>query len=458
MTQISPAELVARQRRFFQTGTTKTLEFRLEQLRKLKQILTENQDAIAQALKADLNKPKFEAVAAEIFFCLEEINETLKKLKTWVKPKKVATPLTLLPASATRVSEPLGVVLIIGTWNYPLQLVIAPLIGAIAAGNCAILKPSEFAPQTSQFVANLIGKNFEPSFVTVVEGGKEVTQTLLAEKFDHIFFTGSTKIGKIIMQAAAKTLTPVTLELGGKSPCIVEPDVPIELAAKRIAWGKFINAGQSCIAPDYLLVHRKIKAQIIDAIAQSIPEFYGNNPAQSSDYARIINDFHWQRLSQLLNNGKVVIGGETNPDERYIAPTVIEGVDWNSAVMQEEIFGPILPVLEYSDLGDAIAQINAHPQPLALYLFSNNKATQQRVLTETSSGGVCINDTMVHGICSELPFGGVGDSGIGAYHGQLSFATFSHQKSILARTFSLDLPLRYPPYEGKLKFLKWLFR
>ncbi|MDY7013172.1 MAG: aldehyde dehydrogenase [Cyanobacteriota bacterium] len=458
LAQLPSTEIVARQRQFFQTGKTRSLEFRLEQLRRLKQLLLDNQDAIADALNADLNKPKFEAISAEVFFCLEELNSTLKQLKNWVKPQNVATPLTQFPSSGRIVCEPLGVVLIVGAWNYPFQLVIAPLIGAIAAGNCAILKPSEVATHTSKLVADLIAKTFAPNFINVVEGGKEATQNLLAEKFDRIFFTGSPRIGKIVMEAAAKNLTPVTLELGGKNPCIVEPDAPIDLTAKRIAWGKFLNAGQTCISPDYLLVHQSVKTQLIQAVEREIRGFYGSNPAQSPDYARIINAFHFQRLCALLNDGKIAIGGQTNAEERYIAPTVLEEINWNSDVMQDEIFGPILPVIEYSHLGDAIAQINAHPKPLALYLFSNNKATQQRVVNETASGGVCLNDTLVHFVCSELPFGGVGKSGIGAYHGKSTFDTFSHKKGILKRSFFLDLKLRYPPYEGKLKFLKWLFK
>ncbi|NET88440.1 MAG: aldehyde dehydrogenase [Kamptonema sp. SIO1D9] len=453
------AQIVARQRRFFQTGKTKDIGFRVEQLKQLKQVIIDNQTEIAQAVQADLRKPKFETVAAEILLCIEEINYALKKLKSWRKPKKVATPLNLFPASAQIVSEPLGVVLIIGAWNYPFQLVIAPLIGAIAAGNCAILKPSEIAAHTSEVVAKLVGKYFESDFLAVVEGGKEVTQELLAEKFDHIFFTGGTEIGRIIMQAAAKNLTPVTLELGGKSPCIIEPDVDLELTARRITWGKFINAGQTCIAPDYLLVHRSIKEPLLAGIKQCIQEFYTDNPATSQDYARIISDRHFARLQKLLHSGgKVVVGGEINPSDRYIAPTVIDGVNWDDEIMQSEIFGPLLPVLDYDDLGDAIAQVNSRPKPLALYFFSKNKHNQQRILQETSSGGVCINETISHIIPPELPFGGVGDSGMGNYHGKATFDTFSHPKSIVKKPFWLDIKLRYPPYEGKLKFIDWLFK
>lgn len=455
-TQSSTANIVNQQRGFFNTNQTKDINFRINNLKRLRQAILENETAIQKALYADLRKSETESYISEIGICLDEIKYTLKHIKSWTKPKTVTTPLPHLPASSKVYSEPLGVVLIISPWNYPLQLLISPLIGAIAAGNCAVLKPSEIAVHTSHVLAEIIPKYFDPSFITVVEGEKEVTQQLLTEKFDHIFFTGSTHVGKIIMSAAAKQLTPVTLELGGKSPCLVDADTHLEYTARRIVWGKFINAGQSCIAPDYLLVDRTIKQELLERIHQCIRDFYGANPSTSLDYARIINQHHFNRLSELLNVGNIIIGGDTNSEDLYIAPTVISQVDWDAPVMQEEIFGPILPVLEYTDLSDAIARVNAQPKPLALYFFSNNKQHQQRVLQETSSGGVCINDTMLHFASSTLPFGGVGDSGIGRYHGKASFETFSQQKSVLYRSFLVDLKLRYAPYKGKLKLLKWL--
>ncbi|MGD2182340.1 aldehyde dehydrogenase [Lusitaniella coriacea] len=458
LTQAAPTEIIHQQRRFFQQGTTKNVEFRLKQLHQLKALIQKNQDAIAQALKDDLKKPAFEAIGSEILFSIGNIDHTIQHLRNWAKPQKVSVPLTQLPASAQIISEPLGVVLIIGPWNYPFQLLILPLVGAIAAGNCAILKPSELVPHTSKLVADLIAKNFDPGFLSVVEGGKEIAQDLLKEKFDHIFFTGGTQVGKIIMQAAAEHLTPVTLELGGKSPCIIEPDADIATTARRITWSKFINSGQSCIAPDYLLVHQQIKAPLLAELKISIQEFYGENPEKSPDYARIISENHFQRLCQLLNPDKIVFGGKTNADERYIAPTIMDGVSWEDKVMEDEIFGPILPLLTYSDLGGAIAQINTRPKPLALYLFTDNKSTQQRVLKETSSGSVCINDAMVQCVCEELPFGGVGNSGIGAYHGKFSFDTFSHRKSVLNRWSWPDFKLRYPPYQGKGEMLKRLIK
>ncbi|HAJ58878.1 MAG TPA: aldehyde dehydrogenase family protein [Cyanobacteria bacterium UBA8543] len=456
ITQSSVETVVINQRQFFNTNQTKNVSFRIEKLKILRQAISENTEAIKKALQADLGKPEFEAYATEIGGCLEEINYALKHIKSWTQPKKISTPLPFLPASSKVYSEPLGVVLIISPWNYPFQLLISPLIGAIAAGNCAVLKPSEIAVNTSNLVAEIISKYFEPSFISVVEGGKEFTQQLLEEKFDHIFFTGGTTVGKIIMSAAAKHLTPVTLELGGKSPCIVDADTHLEYTARRIVWGKFINAGQTCIAPDYLLVDKTIKQDLLERIKQCIRDFYGDTPATSLDYARIISQHHFNRLSELLKVDDITIGGDTNPTERYIAPTVIDGVDWEDTLMQEEIFGPILPVVEYTNLSEAIAQVNARPKPLALYFFSNNKQHQEQVLRETSSGGACINDTILHVGFPTLPFGGVGESGMGRYHGKASFETFSHQRSVLNQSFLVDVKLRYPPYKGKLNLLKRL--
>jgi acyl-CoA reductase-like NAD-dependent aldehyde dehydrogenase len=331
------------------------------------------------------------------------------------------------------------------------------LIGAIAAGNCTIIKPSELAPHTSSVISKLIAKYFQPEYITVIEGGVETSQKLLSEKFDHIFFTGGTAVAKIIMEAAAKHLTPVTLELGGKNPCIVDTDIHITHTARRITWGKFINAGQTCLAPDYLLVHTNIKKNLISAIQKCIQEFYGNNPAISPDYGRIINQKQFDRITNLFKGNKIVFGGETNREQLYIAPTLIENVSLTDSIMQEEIFGPVLPIIEYTDISEAIALINSLPKALALYLFSNNKNLQQRVLQTTSSGTVCLNETVMHIGVSSLPFGGVGDSGIGSYHGKFSFDTFSHYKSVLHNPFWLDLKWRYAPYtKGKLSFLKRL--
>lgn len=447
-------EILGKQRRFFAGGQTKDVGFRIAQLRKLKQAIASNQAAIIAAVQSDLNRPEFEAYFE--MSVVGEIDGAIKKIKSWTKPKKVSTPIDQFPATAKIYPEPLGVVLIIGPWNYPFQLIMSPLVGAIAAGNCAIVKPSEISPHSSEIITSIIEKTFDPEYIAVVAGGVETSQQLLAEKFDHIFFTGGTAVGKIVMAAAAKHLTPVTLELGGKSPCIVDADVNLEYTAKRIVWGKFINAGQTCIAPDYLLADKKIKPQLLDRLQSYIAEFYGEDPRTSPDYARIINEKHFHRLQALLQDGEIIIGGKADPENRYIAPTVIDRVDWDAPIMQEEIFGPILPVLEYSSIEDAIAVINGRPKPLALYLFSGNKTYQQMVLQQTSSGGVCLNDTVMQVGVNELPFGGVGNSGFGSYHGKASFDTFSHHKSVLTKSFLFDLDWRYAPYKGKLKLLKWL--
>lgn len=450
--QSTASELIHQQRQFFATGQTKEVSFRIEQLKRLKQAITSYQERIVEAVKADLNRPEYEAYFE--IASISEANYAIKNLKSWVKPKKVPAPIEQFPAAAYIYPEPKGVVLIIGPWNYPFQLIISPLVGAIAAGNCSILKPSELAPHTSQVVADLVNSTFDPAYIVALEGGIETSQQLLAEKFDHIFFTGGTKVGQIVMEAAAKHLTPVTLELGGKSPCIVDSEIHLEQTARRIAWGKFINAGQTCIAPDYLLVDKKIKPDLLTAIKASLHEFYGEEPAKSPDYARIINHRHLSRLAEFIKDGKVIVGGTINPDERYIAPTVLDGVSWDSAVMQEEIFGPVLPVLDYENLDDAIAQINARPKPLALYLFSKDREKQARILRETSSGGVCINDTVMQVGVTSLPFGGVGESGIGSYHGKATFDTFSHFKSVLKKSFLFDLKWRYAPYQGKVELIK----
>lgn len=447
--------IIQNQREFFNSGKTKDVTFRIEQLKNLKQAIIEHEQSIVEALKADLHKPEVEIYLTEIGV-IKEIDYAIKHLTNWTKPKKAPVSFDFFSYSARIYPEPLGVVLIIGPWNYPFQLIISPLVGAIAAGNCAIIKPSEIASNTSDVIAKIIVKHFDPGYIAVVEGGVEASQKLLAEKFDHIFFTGGTAVGKIVMAAAAKYLTPVTLELGGKSPCIVDTDINLEHTVRRIIWGKFINAGQTCIAPDYLLVNKTIKKDLINGLGKCVKEFYGDNPANSPDYARIISQKHFDRLVNFLKDGEVIIGGETQPSERYIAPTVIDNVSLEDSVMQEEIFGPILPIIEYSEIAEAIALINSKSKPLALYLFSQNKNLQNRVLQETSSGGVCINDTVMQVGVSSLPFGGVGDSGIGNYHGKASFDTFSHNKSVLQNSFWLDLKWRYAPYQGKLPLIKKL--
>jgi acyl-CoA reductase-like NAD-dependent aldehyde dehydrogenase len=452
-------EIIEKQRGFFATGETKDVQFRIRQLKLLYEIVKQNEPQILKALKADLGKPVFEAYTSEMLMVLEEINFTLKHIKAWVKPQKVATSWTQLPAQNYVYTEPLGVVLIIGTWNYPFQLTFLPLVNAIAAGNCAIVKPSEIAPHASQVIAEIIDKHFHPSFIAIVEGGIDESQALLAEKFDRIFFTGSARVGRIVLAAAAPHLTPVTLELGGKSPCLVDRECDIKLAAKRIVWGKFFNAGQTCTAPDYLLVPTAIKAELIEQIGNALREFYGEHPQDSPDYARIVNDRQFMRLVELIDEARseaeIAIGGESDRERRYIAPTVIDRVSPHSKIMADEIFGPLLPVLTYEDLDEAIAFIRSQPKPLALYFFSDNRDRQAKVLNEISFGGGCINDTISHGIYPALPFGGIGDSGMGSYHGKAGFDTFSHRKGIMKKSLFPDIPIRYPPYKDKIDLLKW---
>jgi aldehyde dehydrogenase (NAD+) len=448
-------KLIAQQRHFFQTGQTQPLSFRIQQLQRLKQAVLDFQDQILEAVRLDLARPKFEGYFE--LSALAEVNMALKQLKTWIKPQRIPTGIDQFPASAWIQPDPLGVVLIIGPWNYPFQLVFAPLVGAIAAGNCAIVKPSEHAPHTSKIVAKLIESIFEPEYVAVVEGDARTSQALLGERFDHIFFTGGSAIGKIIMAAAAKHLTPVTLELGGKSPCIVDRDIQLDYAAKRIIWGKFINAGQTCIAPDYLLVDRTIAAEFIPLLKQKITQFFGEQPEQSPDFGRIIHQQHFDRLVNFLGNGQAIAGGKHDATTKYIAPTLLQNVSWDAPVMQEEIFGPILPIFEYDDLEEAVAIVNARPKPLALYFFSKDKQKQNRILGATSSGGVCLNETVMQVGVGGLPFGGVGESGMGRYHGKYSFDTFSHYKSVLKKSFLLDLAWRYAPYtEAGIKQIKSL--
>ncbi len=451
-------QLLQKQRSFFASGQTLSLEFRKAQLRKLQKAIRAHEQDIFDALYADFRKPELESFVTEVGFVEQELRLVMSNINKWIKPKRVKEVLVNFPGRSYIYSEPYGVALIIGPWNYPFQLVLNPLIGAMAAGNCAIIKPSELTANTSAVIAKIIRENFDEAYIAVVEGGVETTQQILAQRFDTIFFTGSTNVGRIVMKAAAEHLTPVTLELGGKSPAIVAEDADLDLSARRIVWGKFLNAGQTCVAPDYLLVHEDVKEELIQLLDQYIKQFYGQDPAASPDFARIINERHFQRLSGLLQNSNVRIGGATNATANYIAPTVMDQVSWNHPVMQEEIFGPLLPVLTYQDVQDVVRVVNSHEKPLALYFFTSNKEKQEYVLQNASFGGGCINDTISHLANPNLPFGGVGGSGIGSYHGQSSFDVFSHQKSVLKRGTWLDLPLRYPPYKGRLPLLRKVFK
>lgn len=450
--------LVNKQKAFFRKEQTKNVSFRLAALKKLKDAIKVNEQEIMAALKADLNKSELDAYAAEIGFVLAELTFTIKNLRSWVKTKSVKTPMTHFGSTSYIYSEPYGVALIIAPWNYPFQLAIAPLIGAIAAGNCAVLKPSELTPKTSEVLAKLINGLYPEEFVSVVEGGVETSTALLEEKFDYIFFTGSVPVGKIIMEAAAKNLTPVTLELGGKSPCIVHDDANIKVAAKRVAWGKFTNAGQTCIAPDYLYVHKNVKDKFLIEFKNTIKELYGENPLRNPDFTHIVSERHFKRLEGFLDNGQVYSGGKTDSDTLGIEPTVLTNISWDEPIMQDEIFGPILPVMEYTHLSEVLDGIHNHPKPLALYIFTENKQVQQTVLNSVSFGGGCVNDTVYHFVSPHLPFGGVGPSGIGSYHGKGSFDTFSHKKSVLKQTTLFDIPFRYPNFKNGLKMLRMFLK
>ena len=450
--------LLEAQKTYFRNGFTKPVEFRIKQLQKLKQLLKENETELIDAVYKDFRKSPFETFGTEIGLILNEINYAVKNIYKWVKPKHVPTALVNFPSKNYILKEPFGSVLIIAPWNYPVQLCLLPLVGALAAGNTAILKPSELTPNTSDVIARLIKNYFQPEIVTTVLGGVEESKALLDLNFNYIFFTGSTKVGKKIMESAAKRLIPVTLELGGKSPCIVDETANLEVSAKRIVWGKFVNAGQTCIAPDYLLVHTSIKEQFLHELKKAILSLYGENPSLSDDYPRIINQAHFNRLATFLNNGSLVIGGKTDSSSNYISPTILSDITWDDPIMEDEIFGSILPVLTFSDIDDAISQVLKTPRPLALYLFTNSLNVEQKVLEQISFGGGAINDTIAQFGNHRLSFGGVGASGFGSYHGKASFDSFSHQKSIMKKNFFLDNPLRYAPYDGKIKWLKTIFR
>lgn len=438
-------------RNFFDEGKTRSYEFRIENLKKLKKMIKKNEKEILEALYLDLHKPAFEAFTSEIGIMYEEINYTIEHLKTWMKPKKVSTPLVLQPSTSYIYSEPLGVTLIIGPWNYPFQLLLAPLVGAIAAGNCAMIKPSDQTKHTSDLVAKIIAETFAEEYISVVQGPGAMVGPMLIEKFrfDHIFFTGSPSVGKKIAAMASEHLTPVTLELGGKSPVIVDKNVNIDVAAKRLTWAKYFNAGQTCVCPDYLLVHESIKDEFINRMKFYIKEFFGDNPIESENFGRIVNEKRFDVLKAFLDEGNIVIGGESNKISKFISPTIIDRINLDSKIMQEEIFGPILPVMTYGDIKEVVPVIRKNRYPLALYLYTNNKQVEEFIIENIEFGGGCINNGMIHLANSKLPFGGVGNSGMGRYHGIDSFDTFSHKKSIIKTKECLDPSLRYAPYSDK---------
>lgn len=436
------------------------VNFRKETLIKLLNAVITHENEIIQALHDDFKKPAFEAILTETSYVVSELKHTIKNLKNWAKPKRVFPSILNFPSTDSIYKEPYGKVLIIAPWNYPFQLALCPLIAAVAAGNQVVVKPSELAPKTSEIITTIIAKVFDKNHVTVVEGGVEVSQQLLSKRWDYIFFTGSVAVGKIVAKAAAENLTPVTLELGGKNPCIIDETANLKLAAKRIVWGKFVNAGQTCIAPDYLLIQKDMKSHFVTYLKEEITKAYGKNPSESPDFARIINIKNWQRLVHMIEPNKVLFGGQTDPKDCYIAPTLVKETSLESPIMQEEIFGPILPILAYENETEIDSIISRYEKPLAFYIFTENHAFSKRIIEKYSFGGGCINDTVVHFSNKRLPFGGVGHSGIGAYHGRLSFDTFSHQKSMVKKANWLDLPMRYAPYKDKFQtiknLLKWL--
>lgn len=456
-TASSIANTIQLQRDFFESGATRNIDFRIEQLQKFKKALQDNEDNIYAALNADFKKSKFETYATEIGILHEEISCMLKNIKKWATPQLVKDTIANFPSKNYIYPDPYGVCLVIGAWNYPLQLTLAPIIGAMAAGNTCILKPPRAALNTYHVIQKIIAETFDENYIAVLDEHSDNTE-MLSYRYDYIFFTGGVEIGKTIARAAAEFLTPTTLELGGKSPCVVDKNSDIEVAARRVAWGKFLNGGQTCVAPDYLLLHKDIKEKFYQFFTKSVRDFYGKNPQDSADFPRIINDRHFDRLSALITDGNIIVGGQTDHDTRYIAPTMIEIDSVKHPLMNDEIFGPILPVLLIDDMDEAISIIKQYEKPLAFYLFTNNYNTQQKFLNTIQFGGGCINDTISHFVNDGLPFGGVGNSGVGAYHGKFSFDTFTHFKAVCHKVTWPDVPLRYPPYNSKLGIVKQVMK
>ena len=447
---------VNRLREYFASGTSRDIDWRIEQLNQIKRFTAEQESAINSALQADLGKCQLEAWSGEVGYVLSEVDHAIKNIKKWAGNRRVSTPIIAQPGKSYLQPQPLGTVLIIGAWNYPYQLVVAPLIAAIAAGNCAVIKPSELSPETAKILDKLVSSLDNDAFMAV-QGGVEESTEVLKQKFDHILYTGGEAVGKIVMRAAAEHLTPVTLELGGKSPCIVDSSANLEVSVSRIAWCKWMNAGQTCVAPDYVIVEKSFLDTFVTALIAKIKHFYGDDSVNSPDYARIVNKRHWQRIIRYLDGQNVAFGGESNEASLHIAPTVLVDPALDSAIMQEEIFGPLLPIITVDKIDDAIALINQRPKPLAMYLFTKDLHLEGRVLNETTAGNMCINDGMMFMTNKELPFGGVGTSGMGSYSGQSGFDTFSHLKAVMKRSFAFDVDLRYPPYtDNKLKWLKRL--
>ncbi len=451
-------ELIVKQEQFFRSGITLDTGFRIRTLCKLRDLLREYHEELIEAFRLDLGKHPFESYGSEHGLAIQELGIMIRNLKKWSRPQRAYTPAVHWFAKSFYLHQPYGRVLIISPWNYPLQLLFMPLIGAVAAGNCILAKPSRHAAHTSRLMQKLISENFDPGHIFLVEGGSETNRILLEAAFDYIFFTGSSEVGKKVMEAASKNLTPLSLELGGKSPVIVEPDAIPSQAARRILWGKLLNAGQSCVAPDYLLVHKDIRAALVEEMQKYLMNAYGPDLRNNQDYARIIDRPNAERLAGLLEGKKILLGGECEPSERYIAPALVLIEDHDDILLQEEIFGPILPLVEYRHLEEAMSIIRKNPSPLTLYVFTRSRKVQQQVIRGTQSGSGCINETVVHFINPYLPFGGVGKSGMGRYHGKYSFEAFSYKRSFLKKATWVDFPVRYPPYKNKIRLLKMLIR
>ena len=438
--------LVEKQRAYFAEGKTLPIEGRIRALNRLEQALKNREEELCRALKADLGKSRIESYMCEVGLTLSELGYVKRHLRSWSRDKRVRTPLAQFHARSFTVQEPYGVVLVMSPWNYPVLLTLEPLIGALAAGNCCVVKPSAYSPETSAVMASILREIFPEEYVAVVEGGRQENQGLLAQRFDYIFFTGGVNVGKLVMEKASAHLTPVTLELGGKSPCVIDESANLKLAARRIVFGKYLNCGQTCVAPDYVLVHEKVKERFLEYVKEEITHMYGRKPLENPDYGKIINRKHFDRLLGLIDESKLVFGGESSEETLQIAPSVLDRVTPEDAVMQEEIFGPLLPILTVRSMDEALAFVNARPKPLAFYIFTQNKSVEQMFLRRASFGGGCVNDTIIHLATSAMGFGGVGNSGMGSYHGKKSFETFSHEKSIVKKYTWLDLPMRYQPY------------
>jgi len=450
--------IIDAQRKFFATGKTFDTEYRLETLKKLRTLIILHEQEIVDALWKDFHKPEFEVIATESRFVIKELNYTIRKLRNWARSRRVRTPIVHFLSHSYVVPQPYGQVLVLSPWNFPFQLAFMPLVGAIAAGNCVILKVSRQVPDIAAVMGKILS-HFPQEFVAMINGDHTISEYLLEQKFDYIFFTGSCRVGKYVMQKAAENLTPVSLELGGKNPCVVAADARLDYAAKRIAWGKFLNCGQTCVSPDYLLIDNKVKDRFLELISKEIRLFYSDNPEKSNDFARVISSESVHRLSALMNSGQIVIGGTTDSGTRYVTPTIIKDVKPGDPVMKEEIFGPILPVIDFEEFEEVYGIIEQNPKPLATYIFTRNKKLVREFLMKTQSGNASVNETVMQIASPYLPYGGVGSSGIGRYHGKRSFDTFSNLRSVLVKSNLLDIALRYPPYSRlKTKIVSWLMK